>query len=247
MTGVAVDGSGGAASARRHGVGRGRLPATAASLRAPGATLARRSHHRRPPPRAVRATLLLDGAPRCSAAPSDAGGSVHLGGDAVVEPGALVRGPAVIGARCVVRPRRVRSGARLVGADVSSFGIVGFPNVVALEQGALRLTRPGGVAGWATAPTSAAAPRRPTSRLFDVGAVAARVASGARVALGRSRSARSSATVASSAAGSVTDPGTFIAPNTHASRSPRLRAGASTGPARSWRRRQVVERAPLLQ
>ena len=45
---------------------------------------------------------------------------------------------------------------------------------------------------------------------------------------------------------SVTDPGTFLAPNTHAYPLSRLRAGVY-GPGEILKPRQVVERAPLLQ
>ena len=46
--------------------------------------------------------------------------------------------------------------------------------------------------------------------------------------------------------GSVTEPGCFLAPNTHAYPLSRLRAGVY-GPGEILKPRQVVERAPLLQ
>ena len=70
--------------------------------------------------------------------------------------------------------------------------------------------------------------------------------SGARVAFGRRKIGAVLGDRCQLGCNSVTDPGTFLAPNTHAYPLSRLRAGVY-GPGEILKPQQVVERAPLLQ
>ena len=81
--------------------------------------------------------------------------------------------------------------------------------------------------------------------LFESSSPSLRVASGARVALGRRKIGAVLGDRCQLGCNSVTDPGTFLAPNTHAYPLSRLRAGVY-GPGEILKPRQVVERAPLL-
>ena len=243
VTGVVVDGSGGPAS------GDGTAWAAAATgngavLLAPGATL----HADRiigvadgeAPP-----TLLLDSGARVLGGTIDlSGGSVHLGADAVVEPGALVRGPAVIGARCVVRHGAYIRGDVLLGAD----GVFGgeLKNVVALDGCELPHHSYCGDSLLGHRAHLGCGAVTANFPLFESSAPSLRVASGARVALGRRKIGAVLGDRCQLGCNSVTDPGTFLAPDTHAYPLSRLRAGVY-GPGEILKPRQVVERAPLLQ
>jgi hypothetical protein len=178
-------------------------------------------------------------------------GSVWIGEGAQFEPGCLVRGPAIIGAQCVVR-----HGAYIRGDVVLGPGcVVGgeLKHVLALEgcelphHGYVGDSLLGYKAHLGCGAVTANFPLFPTSipsvTLEDPGSASG--CSETCYALGRRKFGAVLGDGSQLGCGSVTEPGCLVGPQTHAYPLSRLPRGCY-GPNELLKNRPSIERAPLL-
>ena len=168
------------------------------------------------------------------------GGSIYIGAHVVVEPGALIRGPAYIGDDCIIRHGAYIRGDVILGQG----GVYGgeLKNVLALDgcevphHSYCGDSLLGHRAHLGCGAVTANFP------LFSTSTPSVRIASGARVSLGRRKLGAVLGDHCQLGCNSVTDPGTFLAPNTHSYPLTRLRAGIY-GPDEIIKPRPAIERA----
>jgi hypothetical protein len=175
-------------------------------------------------------------------------GSIHLGAGAVVEPGALVRGPAVVGARTVLRRGAYLRGAVVLGGG-GTFGCE-LKNVLACDgcecphHGYVGDSLLGHRAHLGCGATTANFPLFPSSTL----AIDLPAAQGdgelLRYELGLRKFGAVIGDGSQLGCGCVTEPGCLIAADTHAYPLCRLPRGVY-GPREILKRAPGVVRAPL--
>lgn len=168
-------------------------------------------------------------------------GSIWLGAGALVEPGVLVRGPAVVGAGTVLRHGAYIRGDVVLGAH----GVFGgeLKGVLALDHAELPHT---GYCGDSLLGHRAHFGCGAVTANFPLftGSRPALTLRGARYDLGRRKLGAVLGDHCQLGCGSVTEPGCLLAPNTHAYPLSRLPRGVY-GPRELLKSRPRIERAPL--